>query len=469
MLTSLLLYGLAIVAACWFYRPNRSYADFVVGQRSSGWFMTAFGTFTLIGGGELIVGSSLGYRYGWTGMSLYAGYAVGFVLLGWLSPRILAGADGNTLSYIDYATREHGSLVGHVVFVAQTTAFSALLVLQLAAGGSIVSQLAGVPYWWAVTFCATVIGAYLTVGGFRAVMLTDVIQGAVMLLLFVLVVHLASNSVSALPATFEPAGFDISWGALIGGAVASMASADVWQRLLGARTPAAVKAGFTTGGLLLATYGGAIVFLGIAGRQSGIVQSSDSAFLDTLRQALPPVVLYSAVFAAVAACLATADTEAFLVASLLERRALRRSMPGRSGHGEPPFRRRYVLGVLAAATTMAYWSTDLTLFLTLMFSTYMVFAPTIALSLFFQPGERGFLWSVSVTALVFVGLIALEQLTLEHTYVLVWPAAIVLPLLYAVRTGRSRGSWLSLGGMFSRLSNAPNDARPRSGASTGKT
>jgi Na+/proline symporter len=435
MLVALSLYAIALIAVCRMRRPGPNYLDFAIADRSTGSFATAFGIFTLIGGGELIAGSAYGYRYGWTGVTLFVGYAIGFALLGLLSPRIRSEMPSDTVSYVDVSARAFGPAVARVVLFAQAGAFWALLVLQLAAGGALISQLTSVPHSLAVVACAVTVVTYLVAGGFRAVVLTDIIQGCIMFLLLALVLFVARQAGPAVEAV-PPVGFDASWGTLIGGIIVGLASADVWQRLLAAQTSRAARAGLIGGSLVLALYGAAVIYLGIVARASEIAQTPDSAFLDVLGHGLPPAVLYCALFGTLAAILSTADTEIFLVASLLERHARRRATE--KGTAAGPFRTRYLYGVTASAAFVALWSTDLALLIELMYSTYLAFAPTIALTLFFDPGTRGFLASVAVSLLLYAVMLAGGVLEQENAYLLSAPAALIVPSMAWLKTHASQ-------------------------------
>jgi Na+/proline symporter len=432
MITTLIIYGILIILLCWLYRPRRGYRDFIVAEKSSGWFMTAFGLFTLIGGGELVAGASFGYTYGWYGAALFIGYGISFILLAVLSQTVLRDASKDMVSYVDYATAKYGRISGFIVFFAHVVAFFALLVLQLSAGGTVISTFTSMPYLAAVVFCAAIVGVYLAVGGFRAVMITDAVQGFVMFFLIALIAFIAVSYRGeglAAPAFASP-GFDAFWGVILSGIVIGLASADVWQRLLAARSSTSARLGFIAGGILLALYGALIVYLGILTHQYGLATSADDAFLAALRTSLPTPILYAAVFASVAAILSTADTEIFLVSSLLERQFHQpsRTSGKQAKANDSQFRRTYLYAIVALAVIAAWWGSDLALFFNWLFVGYMAFAPTVAVSMFINPGPRGFMVSLITTCVLFGLLFSVGFLTLENSYFLIIPALVIVPL-----------------------------------------
>ncbi|MDD9981017.1 MAG: hypothetical protein OXU81_06615 [Gammaproteobacteria bacterium] len=449
MLTALSAYGLIIVVLCWFYRPRASYEDFVVGDKSSGWLITAFGLFTLIGGGELVAGATFGYVFGWAGVALFVGYGISFVLLALLSPRVLSDAVPGTVTYVDYAHQKYGSTVGGIVLLSHLFPFFALLVLQLSAGGHVISQLSSVSYFGSVLLCASLICLYLFIGGFRAVMVTDLVQGIVMAFLVLVAVYAAygilSPASAELPsAGFESPDFDAFWGVMISGVVIGLASADVWQRVFAAKSSNAARAGFIIGGVLLAAYGGLIVYLGILSKVTGLTTNPESAYLSVLQSALPAPLFAVAIFGTLAAILSTADTEVFLVSSLLDRghrQWIEKRAPWAEESGkERRFGRGFIVAIVALACVGAYWGSDLALLFHWMFVAYMVFAPTIAMSVIFPLSRNMMLLSFALTAATFVLLLFADILTLGNSYILTLPVVLISLYFAFFRTTKNRSN-----------------------------
>ena len=435
LLPAIFAYGLTIVALCWFFRPQEGYVDFIVGNKSSGWLITAFGLFTLIGGGELVAGAALGYVFGWAGVLLFVGYGISFVLLAILSPRLLGDAAPGTASYVDYAHQKFGNTVGAIVLLGHISAFFALLVLQLSAGGHVISSLSSLSYMESVLLCAFLICLYLLVGGYRAVMVTDVVQGLVMALLIAVAAYATFGAHLPEPQGpgmqgFASPGLDMSWGILFSGLIIGLASADVWQRVFAARSSSAAQGGFVAGGILLAIYGGLIVYFGILSRGYGLTEDPDAAYMSVLRSALPVSLLVAASFATLAAVLSTADTEIFLIGSLLERgyrQWMTNAPPWIPGDGHKSLGTRcFIVAVVACACVAAYWGDDLAVLFNWMFVSYMILAPTIAASVLVPSlGRLAFLASFASSGAMFVGLLSQELLSLSNSYVLAVPAIAV--------------------------------------------
>lgn len=57
-----------------------------------------------------------------------------------------------------------------------------MMVVQFIGTGRLLETTLGLPYEWSIGVFALVIGLYTFIGGFRAVVLTDTVQGLVMLI-----------------------------------------------------------------------------------------------------------------------------------------------------------------------------------------------------------------------------------------------------------------------------------------------
>ena len=391
--------------------------------------------FTLIGGGELVAGASFGFASGWIGTSLFWGYAFAFIVLAIIGPSLKRRSSATAVTYVDFAIAEFGAGIGRTVLLFQLVAFFAVLVLQFAAGGVLLSKLLGCTYIEAIILCALVITCYLFVGGFRAVATTDVIQGLVMLLIIVLAVYVLSKTTYATTPKFEATSFEASWGVAISGLIIGLASADVFQRIYAAKDTRAVRIGFVAGGVMMFVYGTLIVAIGILARMNNFTTDANEAFISVFSSALPVWVASLAMLAVVAAVLSTADTELFLVTTLLDRYIL----PGRPDRKQTePFRAWLLLPVAVSAVFAAYFADNLAAFFSWLFVSYMVVAPTIALTLFLRPSARLIYVSFFVSALCFlIGLIT-GLLTLENSFVLAVPAILVLPIGHVIRRREER-------------------------------
>jgi sodium/pantothenate symporter len=186
----LVIYLVAMLAvAFWVYARQQKggfVSDFFIGNRSMGGFVLAMTLMaTYISASSFIGGPGAAYKYG-----------LGWVLLAmiqlpviWLSLGVLGKKfailarryNAVTLNDVLYA-RYRSKLVVWISSVSMVVAFFAAMTVQFIGGARLLETAAGVPYATGLLIFAGTVAVYTAIGGFRASVLNDAIQGTVMLL-----------------------------------------------------------------------------------------------------------------------------------------------------------------------------------------------------------------------------------------------------------------------------------------------
>lgn len=218
----LFVFGVALYA----YRQRQQgnfLSEYYVGGRSMSGFVLAMTTAaTYIGASSFIGGPGAAYKYG-----------LGWVLLAMIQvPAVLLtlGVVGKKLALL---ARQHQSVtindillaryknrfVVWLASVALLLSFFAMMAVQFIGAGRLLETTLGISYTTSVLIFALTVGIYTFIGGFRAVVLTDTIQGMVMVfgtLLLLGGILYATGGVSAAidsleainPQLIEPYGID---------------------------------------------------------------------------------------------------------------------------------------------------------------------------------------------------------------------------------------------------------------------
>lgn len=198
-------------------------SEYYVGSRSMSGFVLAMTTAaTYVGASSFIGGPGAAYKYG-LGWVLLAMIQVPAVLLalGALGKKFaLLARQYNAVTINDLLlARYQNKFVVWISGFALLLSFFAMMTVQFIGAGRLLETTLGVPYQTAVIIFAVTVGIYTFIGGFRAVVLTDTIQGLVMLvgtsLLLGGVIYAAGgveNAVNTLesinPQLIEPYGID---------------------------------------------------------------------------------------------------------------------------------------------------------------------------------------------------------------------------------------------------------------------
>ncbi|MFL1732686.1 sodium/pantothenate symporter [Moraxella oculi] len=190
ILIPLALYLVFVFGVAWHTYRQRNQgaflAEYYVGGRSMGGFVLAMTTVaTYISASSFIGGPGAAYKYGlgWVLLAMIQVPAI-WLTLGALGKKFAIFArqtDSITINDLLLA-RYQNKVVVYLACVSLLLAFFGMMVVQFIGAGRLLETTLGLPYEWSIAIFALVIGLYTLIGGFRAVVLTDAIQGLVMLI-----------------------------------------------------------------------------------------------------------------------------------------------------------------------------------------------------------------------------------------------------------------------------------------------
>lgn len=190
ILIPLFLYLFFVFGVAWHAYQKRKTGGFLneyyVGSRSMGGFVLAMTTVaTYVSASSFIGGPGAAYKFGlgWVLLSMIQVPAI-WLTLGTLGKKfaMLARQTGSiTINDLLFA-RYQNKVVVWLACVSLLLAFFGMMVVQFIGAGRLLETTLGLPYEWSIGVFALVIGLYTFIGGFRAVVLTDTVQGLVMLI-----------------------------------------------------------------------------------------------------------------------------------------------------------------------------------------------------------------------------------------------------------------------------------------------
>ena len=184
--------------------------------------------------------SSTIYTQGW-GSPLYVaiGCGLGYLLFGWFVTSLKEYADKHQLYMLpDYFSKKYSRRAGFSLLACNSALFFAWLMAQFVVGGQIVSSLTGMSYQMAVLLMTAITLPYLVLGGFRAVIRTDVVQYALLIVLAVIVIFSSNYSeVKELPPLDTVFSLDLKsmFCLIVMMGLWVIVSGDIWQRIYAAK------------------------------------------------------------------------------------------------------------------------------------------------------------------------------------------------------------------------------------------
>lgn len=195
-------YFLVILAVgTWFGRRQKTTKDFFFGGQRFAWWLIAFSLIaTTVGSYSFVKYSLMGYKYGLSSSQTYLNDWLWFPLLafGWLPILYFS----RVTSIPEYFSRRFGPSVRFWATVYILIYLIGYVGVNLFTMGKVLNGLVGWPIFWGAVIVALISASYVTVGGQTSVIMTDLLQGVMLLVTGLIILVLAVGYLG---------GFDAFW------------------------------------------------------------------------------------------------------------------------------------------------------------------------------------------------------------------------------------------------------------------
>jgi SSS family solute:Na+ symporter len=164
-----------------FAKFTRSTKDFFFGgQRFSWWLITFSCVASVVGSYSFIKYSAAGFRYGMSSSMSYLNdwIVMSFLLLGWL-PIIYFGRVGSVPDYFRKRFDERTAIMATIIVLIYMLGY---IGINLYTMGVALNALLGTDIFWSAVLVASICAVYVTVGGQTSVIMTDLVQGIILLI-----------------------------------------------------------------------------------------------------------------------------------------------------------------------------------------------------------------------------------------------------------------------------------------------
>ena len=294
----------------------------VAGRRIGTWVNAMAIMAALASGGSIIGVMGLAYGRGvpYT-LSLFAGAVLGFPLASILVAKPLRNFGKFTIT--DFLTfRYPHVIVRYLVPTLIVVSFTVYIVAQMKAAGITAQTLLGIPYQQAVTLSAVVFVLYVSIGGMLAITWTDVVQGALMLLVilgtaFAMMIQngtpvaiIAEASVKA-PELGQVANQPLAsyLGSFVIWAAAIPIIPHIVMRVFTAKDSEGARLSLNIAMVMysIMILAAVMVIVPVGKMSFPNLQDADQIFLEVMKNQFPPLVRGLAVAAVIAAVMSTTD------------------------------------------------------------------------------------------------------------------------------------------------------------------
>jgi len=190
------IYFLALIGvAVWvFIQKNSNTEDYFLAGRNVGWFVIGASIFASNIGSEHVVGlAGTGFESG-TPMAHYELHAWIVLLLGWLFLPFYIRSGAFTMP--EFLEKRFDSRSRWFLSVFSLLAYVLTKVsITIYAGGIVVSELLGIPFWYGAIGIVVFTGIYTVIGGLKAVIYTETLQTVVLIFGSVVITYLGLKEV----------------------------------------------------------------------------------------------------------------------------------------------------------------------------------------------------------------------------------------------------------------------------------
>ncbi|MCL1059868.1 sodium/pantothenate symporter [Shewanella gelidimarina] len=321
---------------------------------------------------SFIGGSGAAYKYGlgWVWLALIQ-VPVALLTLGVLGSRFLAMRRHQHVTLIEWLdARFQNPYLSTFAMVSLVVGFIAMISVQFIGGARLLSGVTGISYELGLAIFVCTVLAYTLTGGFRAVVLTDALQGIVMLLgLFILLLVILSQPqlpekmqllAQQTPALFSPHSIDdfLSWPMMLSFwlliCFGTMGLPHTVVRLLAVKDKASLKTGIIWGTIICFFMTLIPHLCGVLGRALFPDLSVPDNIMPTLMSGLlPPLIAGTLLAAPIAAVMSSVDSMLLQSATSIVRDGMVKVMPNLSATKQVWLTRLVMLLITLSA---CYWA-----------------------------------------------------------------------------------------------------------------
>nr|WP_086938101.1 sodium/pantothenate symporter [Thaumasiovibrio occultus] len=189
MLVPILIYLVVMFAIAWWSQQRQQGSflqEYLVGNRAMGGFMLAMTlAATYASASSFIGGPGAAYKFGlgWVLLAMIQ-LPAAWLTLGVLGKKFAIEArrhNALTINDMLYSRYQHKGVV-ILASISLLLAFLGTMVVQFVGAARLLEVVTGLDYLWCLAIFALTVGLYTTLGGFRAVAVTDSLQGIIMII-----------------------------------------------------------------------------------------------------------------------------------------------------------------------------------------------------------------------------------------------------------------------------------------------
>ena len=270
-------------------------------------------------GSILIVFTAFVYIFGFSAIWYFIGASLGYLVFIAFVSRLRKESKNRYYTLADYFYYNYGKLPAVFATIVNIIVMVGFLVTNLIAGAKIFSIFTGWNFWLSALIISAVVLVYLLLGGFKAVVYTDIIQyiGIVAIIVLLAIVITRGLPIMSLDWNFFSAGTATIAGFLIIGLLLPFASPDLWQRVYSAKDKKTAMKGIFYSVLVYMVVCFALAIIALSVKALLPALDPDTALIYGFGKLLIPGLAGLAIVLLFAAVMSSIDTYAFTASSAI--------------------------------------------------------------------------------------------------------------------------------------------------------
>lgn len=427
----LAVYLVVVIAIGWHASRRERKEDYLIAGRKLGVAAFAFTVgASVIGGNTLVNFSGFFYSYGLVILWAILGYLLGYLIMIPIGKRLKAMSKRfKFYTMPDYFTKLYGKQTGLVATSLIIIWYLLAITVQFIAGAYIITSISPIGYHLAVGIMALVIVGYLLLGGFRAVVRTDIFQYLAFGVLLVLVGFFVSGNVQidlSQAVDFS----NIGWAKMIAffiiGISFIMTAPEVWQRIYASKSTKTTQNGLIVSGVIVIITILALAALSLAVKQAGIDVAPEAVAIIGIQQLLPTGLSALGIVIFFAVIMSTIDTFLFILGNNYAEDIWKNFVDKKTDLLKKT-REGIIVAAVIAGVVALFFTDILAIGLSFM-SIHLAFLPIIIGSFFWKLKSRAVQWSL-LSALAAVIILLVLGFIGPETSIVSLPVSLIVLLI----------------------------------------
>lgn len=319
---AIIIYVIILGLITWLSARRKSVEDFLYASHNIGWKSLAISFFSsTFSSYNVVVTLTFAFLFGPYVLLVFLGILAAFICIYLIAKKYKEVVfEQRFNNIIDFIRHKFDLKVVNSLNLAVIAVLFLFITLQLFINTTIFSEFLGWNKYISAIFVSIIVSFYITAGGLKTEIFTDVFQGILMLLIIALVFMVDISTITSESVKSLLLDKTIFLGAITLGAtqfLTLLIQPEIWQRVAAARDLVHLKKGLLVSWFFLALVIIPMIIIGLVVRSSGTIESPGTLFYDIVETAAPAWFLPFLVVSLFAAFMSTLDSSLFAISSQL--------------------------------------------------------------------------------------------------------------------------------------------------------